>query len=73
MEMFVNRWLFLGAGLLARLVAVAADLYSDWLLAKLHAGRRAAYHFFRDLAAFGDWVIVQLAQRWAGAADWSLS
>lgn len=65
----MNHWLIFGAGVLARLVSVAAELYSDWLLAKLRDGGRAMHNFVDDLFAFGEWVISLLAHRWAGSPE----
>lgn len=65
----MNQWLFLVAGLGARLAAIVAKYYSGWLFAKIGQGQEVIRDYWQDLCAFGEWLIELLADRWCGSSQ----
>jgi len=68
----MNKWLIFATGLLARLVAVVAEFYSDWLLNKLASGGEALWDFYDDVRDFADWLIEVVAGRCCGRPDYQM-
>jgi hypothetical protein len=62
----MSRYLMFGLGILARVVSVLADCYSDWIWRQLAEGVEATFDVIADFWEFSCWVSEELIGRWCG-------